>query len=559
MDMSREWYRYEHLFAELLRHRLDLEFGKDAAHELQIRASCWYEEHELHDDAIKHALTARDWGRVLRLLEYAVPRKERRGELITVIGWMNVVPADILLSNPHVYCTYGKCLGSSGQPDAAEAVLKNLEPLARQDIQLQGKIAIGWMAVATSRGNIEQAIEHARKALSFLPAVEVVDRGYASCVLALNLTRKGDFLHAEYVLKETLEAGRQTDDHYTVAFALTWLCVIAYFRGRLREACAFCQQAMKLVPQSPALAQVVGYLGLILYQWNDLELALSHLEQANELNRHGTLADTQEWIYTVLARIYLAMGDDRRVLEVLEKIDLLVQHTGSLESMFRGHTISLHVNMALKQGNLDEAVHWGDKFPEYRVDVNKNFVHTAAARFHLLLALKGKAAAAAFLEEIYPNIPAEMDLDRLGVRILQAEATENLDRGMTFLAEALSMAKPESIIRPFANEGMVLAPLLKKAISQGIEPEFADRLHQIIETETHPHFRGGELIPAALLSERELEVLTLIAKGLTNQQIAEKLIISLSTVKSHVYHIFSKLDAQDRLQAVIRAQELKLL
>jgi LuxR family maltose regulon positive regulatory protein len=148
--------------------------------------------------------------------------------------------------------------------------------------------------------------------------------------------------------------------------------------------------------------------------------------------------------------------------------------------------------------------------------------------------------------------------------LYQALAADTQESALEFLSDVLKMAEPEGYIRLFVDEGKLMKPLLRKALDQGITPEYTGKLLTIIENEEHQRkTKTGETVPLSpatgILSERELQVVKLIAEGLTNQQIADKLIVSLSTAKSHVYHIFDKLNAKDRLQAATRARELKLL
>jgi LuxR family maltose regulon positive regulatory protein len=148
------------------------------------------------------------------------------------------------------------------------------------------------------------------------------------------------------------------------------------------------------------------------------------------------------------------------------------------------------------------------------------------------------------------------------IRVYQALAAETQAEALTLLSEALMIGEPESYIRTFVDEGKLLVPLLRKAISQGITPEYAARLLNIYETEERQR-RERQGTAAArptfgILSERETEVLRLLAAGLSNIQIAEKLVISLGTVKAHVHSICEKLNAKTRTQAIARARELKL-
>jgi LuxR family maltose regulon positive regulatory protein len=455
---------------------------------------------------------------------------------------------------------YGKYLATSSQPDAAEAALNKLEPFARQDTRLQGKIAAIRLMIAYKRGDMERAIEFARLALSLLPKEDIDERGFVCNTAGMAHTLRGAFSEAEPLFKEAIEAGRQTNDYFGIAHSCTWLSTIYHYRGNLREAAELCRNAIDSLPPSPAISLPLNYLGLLLYEWNDLEAALSHLEKAHELNRFATSWEVQEWIYNELACTRLAMGDDYGALEMLEKIDRMIIDTGLTSSQFRPQTVSFHIKMALRQGDLKAATDWGSKISQSPTDL----VYALVDGMHLLLALGEKARAAVWLQEIYKEISSDTHFILLKVRLLQAEAADTVEAGMAFLNETLTKGKAMGLVRTFVDEGMALAPLLRKAISARSEPEYARKLLKIIEEEDRQRkVRGGEVHAppsiTGILSERELEVLRLLAEGLTNQQIADKLFISLHTAKVHVHRILDKLDARGRSQAVSRARNLKLL
>ena len=169
-----------------------------------------------------------------------------------------------------------------------------------------------------------------------------------------------------------------------------------------------------------------------------------------------------------------------------------------------------------------------------------------------------------YLKRLSETNPTVLVRILIKIRIYQAIAAATPAQALSFLAEALKMGQPEGFIRPFVDEGRLLAPLLRKALSQGITPEYTGKLLSIIEAEERQRkAMSGEVTPSVqpsgLLSERELEVLRLLAAGLSNRQIAAKLFISLGTVKVHVHNLMEKLNAKSRTQAIARAKELKLI
>jgi LuxR family maltose regulon positive regulatory protein len=183
--------------------------------------------------------------------------------------------------------------------------------------------------------------------------------------------------------------------------------------------------------------------------------------------------------------------------------------------------------------------------------------------YRLLIARGDKALAAQQMEAAYDQMAADGCYPLVKIRLTQALAAPNVDTALPFLAEALKLGEPEGYVRTFADEGKLIKPLLEKAISQGIKPEYARKLLAVIEAEEEQLPSSREKMPSHapalnILSRREIEVIRLIASGFSDHQIADKLVISLSTAKTHVHHIFAKLHAKDRLQAVNRARDLQL-
>jgi LuxR family maltose regulon positive regulatory protein len=149
----------------------------------------------------------------------------------------------------------------------------------------------------------------------------------------------------------------------------------------------------------------------------------------------------------------------------------------------------------------------------------------------------------------------------MGVRLHQALLSSDPEEAVSFLGEVLVMAKPEGNIRILVDFWPPIVPLLRRAIAAGVEPDFATRILNIIESEERQRKirKGKTFTTSSILSKREMEVLQLLVNGLTNQQIAERLVISLDTTKTHVHHILDKLDATSRVQAIARARDLDLL
>lgn len=558
LDESREWYRYEHLFAELLCHQLEIASGTRAVTGLHQQASQWYQDNGFLDDAINHALAARDWERAMSLIYDVSERQKKTGEMATLLNWLQVVPIEVLKNHPQIYLNYGVALLFTNQLDAAEAVLKYLEPVASEDAAMLGKITACQAIIASFRRDMPRTVELSKKALQLLSPADLDIRSSLILNLAKIQWDRGLFKEAEPLFREAYEIGRQIGNHWIAQIALAYLSGITKIRGRLHQAAELCQQAIGLAEQSPAAAVPHFFLSDILYEWNDLEAAAFHLEKALELNRLLGNTEVEEIVCFILMRTRLAQGDEAGALEAMEKIDQLV--TADNSPVARARQAGYHLQLALAQNDLAQAVPWGNRVSEYG---NAVPFYSRPLLMPLLIAQGQKTAVPEQIRAFYESVQAEYLSSEwqywlITARIYQALSAPTPEEALTFLAEALKLAQPEGYIRIFIDEGGLLAPLLRKALSQGITPEYTGKLLTIIEAEKR---RKGTLPPqtSGILSEREIEVLHLLAAGSSNRQIAQKLIVSLSTAKTHVHNILEKLNAKNRTQAIALGRELKLL
>jgi LuxR family maltose regulon positive regulatory protein len=557
LDGSRQWYRYHHLFAELLRHQLEMHLGAEEVTRLHLRASEWYEDNKLPDDAIRHALAGRDWARAMRLIYSVSEAHIKRGEWNTLLIWSRLIPEEILRSDPRLYSHYAGVLMEIGPLESAESTLGYLERTAVDDAARQGEVAFFRMILAFRKGDDAQRIESAGKALELLPPHEAGMRGRAGCYLGVVKFDTGRITEAQSALTEAYEMARLAGDHWVSSVALAHLSGIVWLRGELRRAAKMMQQGIELAGNTPGAAIPTSWLGLVKYEQNDLEEAARNLQRANELNELGGHANNPIHNYFYLAEINRARGDIAAAKEILEDSDRLLSHSPTIEK-YRAIHMAYHILFALHQNNLEDAVIWGERLSKHNC---APWVSQLWVPARLLIAQGEKAAASVQLQDLCQRAIGEGTHGLvIWIRVCQALAAGTTDEALTFLTDALKMGEPEGYIRTFVDEGKLLRPLLARAVAEEISASYASRLIGIIDTEEATlAARAPVGPPPGVLSERELEVLRLIAAGLSNGQIAGRLVISLGTAKTHVHNIFEKVGAGDRLHAVNRARELKLL
>jgi LuxR family transcriptional regulator, maltose regulon positive regulatory protein len=562
LDQDRTWYRYHHLFSDLLRHRLRT-VKTQSEILLHRRASEWHEAAGNLPEAIQHALSAADWERAATLIARVSREMVGHGEIVTLLQWCHALPDEALRVNPVLCLDYSWSLILAGQHAAAEAYLQHVEQVAQDDVVLLGETLSAQAQIARTKGDYARTIELAQRALSLLPQTEPQPRSLAALTLGLAHSDCGNMREAEQAFMEADRAAQQAGGDSVRLMALAFLSSIQAARGHLHRAAEMARQALQLGRGLPALASVHSMLGALSYEWNDLEAAVEHLRQAIELGRQGGHLEVILTAYHGLAWMKQAQGDAAAANAALQTADDLVREANA-PPIARASNASVHVTIALAQGDVAAAAHWAAQITTDAADASGLLRGFAQAR--LLLAQNEKAAAAELLDKLHAAV-AQIGRQSavIEARMLQALAAPTITDALAFLTEALALTQAEGYVRTFVDEGEPMAVLLRQAAAKGISPDYVARLLSAFEptAEERPLSPappiGGAASLVEPLSERELEVLRLMAAGLSNHEIADKLIIGTGTVKSHVHSILGKLDARDRTQAVLKAQELKLV
>jgi LuxR family transcriptional regulator, maltose regulon positive regulatory protein len=254
LDSSRQWYRYHHLFAELLRHQLEMHYGTEMVTRPHQRASEWYEENKLPDDAIYHALAARDWNRGMKLIGAESESRLKRGEWNTLLTWFQAIPDEILRSRPRLYSQYGNVLVTAGQFEAAEGALSYLENTAQQDASLLGEVALFRAILAKERDDVPYQIEQLQKALSLLTPDEAAYRARASYLLGLIEYNAGQLEEAQSLLTDAYRMAREAADYWVWARSASHLGMTLWLRGKLESASGMAKQAAEAAGRSPVAA-----------------------------------------------------------------------------------------------------------------------------------------------------------------------------------------------------------------------------------------------------------------------------------------------------------------
>src|SRR6266702_1961633 len=567
LDNERRWYRYHQLFADLLRQRLQQRSASSTGDEvgdvteLHSRASVWYEDNGLEIEAFHHAANANDVARAERLIEGEGMPLQFRGAVAPVLNWLESLPKTALDTRPSLWVTYASTLLFGGQHtaveqklQAAEAALQGTEPDDRTQ-DLVGRIASMRATLAVIQHDVETIITQSRRALEYLHPDNLPVRTATTWTLGYAYQLQGNRAAASQAYTEVICIGKSFGDSiYTLAATIN-LGQVLEADNQLSLAAESYRRSLQLAGDPPQRMACEAHLGLarVFYEWNDLEEASQHGQQSAQLARQ-ILVDTFAAYGVFVARLKLAQGDVSGAAAALDEAEAFVRRH---RFVFRMPDVAAtQVLLLLHQGHLAAVVHLA----------HLHDLPLSQARVHL--AQRGTSAALAVLLPWRRQVEAKGWADeRLKVMVLQAVALHmhgDKDKAVHLLCDALALAAPGGFIRLFVDEGPPMAHLLSEAEALGRMPAYTGKLLAVLEADAQKHENTSSLPPPAQpliepLSPRELEVLHLMAQGLSNQEMCERLFLALSTVKGHNRNIFGKLQVQRRTEAVARARELGLL
>ncbi|HKQ08075.1 MAG TPA: LuxR C-terminal-related transcriptional regulator [Blastocatellia bacterium] len=570
LDNERRWYRYHHLFADLLRQRLHQSIAsspEDAErriNELHIRASRWFEENGLAIEAFHHAAAADDVERAQQLIAGDRIPQHLRGAVAAILDWLKSLPKTVLDARPWLWWRYASLLLVNGQTAGVEEKLQAAEDALRgreaqeEDRNLVGLIAAARAVLALTRYKVDTMLAQSRRALEYLNPDMVISRATAYWTMGYAYLFSRDWAAARRALTEAISLSQASEDIFTAIIATVGLGNVEEAENQLGLAAATYRRVLQMAGDQPLQIIHEAHLGLarILYEWNDLDAAEQHGRQGLHFARqYDRVIDRFILCEVFLARLQLARKDVAGAAAILAQASQSVRQPNFAHRA--AEVAAAQVLTFLHQGNLVAAERLAET---HQLPISQARVHLA----------RGNAAAAlAVLERLRQQAEARgWEDERLKVMVLQSVAYDvqgEQDKALQLLGDALALAEPGGFVRLFIDEGAPMAHLLAAA-ARGVMPEYVGKLLAVFETEKRKSEDQSSLPPASPaqlgsepLSRRELEVLRLIAQGLSNQEIGERLFLALITVKGHNQRIFSKLEVRNRTEAVARARELGLL
>jgi LuxR family maltose regulon positive regulatory protein len=581
LDDRRQWYRYHRLFADVLRAHLEEEHS-DQVPDLHRRASVWYEQYGERSEAIRHALAGGDVERTADLVESALPEMRRARQEMQLRAWVDPLPDEVVRRRPVLSVTFAGALLESGELAGVEDRLDDAERRMdasggsaagdeRELRRVPGNIAMYRAALAQVRGDVTATVEHAQRALELAFEDDHVVRAGAAGFLGIAFWTGGDLEAAHRAWSECvarLERAGHLADALGATLALGDICIV---QGRLSDALRAYEHALALVPeQSRALVRGTAdmYAGMseVFRERNDLERARRLLLGSRELGEHAAMPQHPYRWRVAMARLRQAEGEPEEALALLEEAERVYFSDFFPEVR---PLAALQARMWIATGQLREARGWArdaGPSPDNELSYLREFEHITLARLLLAIAnadndAQSRAQALGLLGRLREAAETGGRTGSL-IEILILEAIAAADGGdsasaLAALEQALTAAEPEGDVRLFLDEGQAMTVLLRDASRHGITPGYVSELLAGGERPSvRPDKTQGLLEP---LSDRELEVLRLLASELSGPDIASHLYVLVNTLRTHTKHIFSKLDVNTRRAAVRRATQLGLL
>jgi LuxR family maltose regulon positive regulatory protein len=557
LDDTRTWFRYHHLFRDLLRHRLEQQ-NSDLIPRLHFRASHWFEQNGWTNDAIYHALQAHDYPRTASLITTHALAILRNGQQFSLLHWIEAIPKTARARFPHLCLWHAWVLLFVGRTTEHTAPLQLAEEAwnSTGDRHGLGRVKTFKANLARLQKNPLEAIGFALDALELLPDDDLEQKSICLMSLGDAYTQIGQVNKALSLLDDALVTAPPGSNSLMSLIAKNRRADAYMLKGQLHYAKDIFKTVLDTIGQNPIWQRAEAHTGLskIHLEWNNLVEAEEHLNQAIELAQQTEREIYLSDIYYTLAQLRCAQGDNHLALDAIHHA-LDVAHRFYHPDVARFFK-AFRARISLKQGDILTATQWNTEI-KATTDRNPLLYETemlVSARLHLaqenprtaIEQLKSIAVAAKTDERFAICIEANM------LMALAFQSLGEMDAALLALGDSLRLAEESGYARMYLNEGQQMEALLRHANQASLFPDYTGQLLG--------SFALSATVPLVEpLTERELEVLRLMAQGASNKEIATELIIALTTAKKHVSNIIGKLNVSNRTEAVANARDLGIL
>jgi LuxR family maltose regulon positive regulatory protein len=597
LDEARTWYRFHALFAELLKNQL-LQAEPERVDELHERAADWYMKNGFIHKAVEHAFQVSNFNKAFALIERHAITMLYQGEVNTVVGWFDRLPESLMQNSPMMFVTKAWAIAlwhHLPRMNEIEQAAKSAEramDLSNADQALRNLVA-GHIAsiqaylmqsVVVAGGEPNTLIATSQRAQELLPEDEKGIRSVNALNIGYGYMRLGDLPSAEKAYKQVVEYGVAGGNWYAAVYGQMALISIKINKGELKEALQLCDANIERFnrfvagQRFPPIGELYSMQGSILLEQNRLAEAEQALTQGLSLVHLTREQYARLRCYSALSRLCIVQGDWEGMLENVRALeDSWPQAAFYAQALrYRLSTREPFVN----QISLDAARSWVtqsmgrfEDLPDFAsVDpVSEIDFHTRLNVAHILTRLAARNPKDFSLLEVHNQLARHEKLAEahglLGwlmeiwiVRALMYHVEGKGEDARRVIQLALGASAPRGYFRIFLDESDLMRPLLESLAPRLKDSELSAYVKRLLEAMPGESIKAKtKLSDEEKLSDRELEVLRLLAAGESYKEMGQKLFLSLNTVQFHIKGIYRKLSVNKRVQAIEKARELNLI
>ena len=587
LDNRREWFRYHSLFADLLRQRLRMSYNEEQLSKLHLLASEWYEIWGELVEAIDHAILGGSHSRAAQLIEQRSEEIFKQFQLNTLVNWIQVLPQNIRKSRPVLNMIYAWALLALGQPTETEECLQEIEntigsetvdisskKLETIDANVRGaflEILTIRSVLAINRFDIPKTLELCQMVEPWLtdneqphlfnPALSL--RTVILFNLGLAYEFSGDGFAAETAFQEAATLSIEQENIHILPVAISHLGQLQLLQGQLHQAKNTYQQALnsgaKLTGKHSPIAGIAEIgLGNLYYEWNELEQSYNHHKTGIELGKQWNHSEILLAGYLGLALLEKAQGNFAGAFALLQELENILNDNRA--QILLPAVFAFRARLWIYQGNITDTTQW---LQDANLTLDAELTYLQESDYityaRLLIARKQWDDA----DRLVSRLLKFADSGKRNTRIIELlilqslvqQGQRQLHLAKEILTHALKIAEPEGYIRTFLDEGPAVASLLYQLVANATDSTYAGEILRAFGTqEIESQFEVPKSDLIEPLSGREKEVLQYLAEGLSNREIAQKMTVSLSTVKTHTRNIYGKLGVNSRTQAIAQAK-----
>ena len=586
LDSERNWYRYHHLFAELLKQRLQLR-DKVEINTLHNKACEWFENNNMKELAIDHALKIKDYKKGIQLLGTEAEYMWQNGMHAAILRYGDMVPGEMIKASPEFCLYYAWILISAGQIHKAEPFLTSAELKTKNIIQansftkdtiqyhkkLLGKICVAIAYMNSHEGKAGKTLNYCKAAMEYLSEDDPLWFSWAWFSYGVSYFSIGELSEGNKAFDSALEYGKKSGNFYLISTIVIRMAENEQQLGHYRSAYKKCTDLLaytkergyaQLAKAEWTFASLYLILGITESMWTEMDKAFNNIQTAYNLSRGVKDVYMKIMILMIYTSLLRERGDREEEKRRSELDELIKQN--EVPAFLISLYISWKTQYLLERNQIEEA---GLLFLEHGIGLDKKITHLNEMCYvsfaRLLLEKENLDEAEALILELYASVSKDQKIERM-IELKLLSTACCIKRGdrknaINNLMAALEIAADENLLGFFAFNYVDISDLfddvfrIHATTKTNIPKKFINNLKFALEKRKNFKKTNSE----AIISARELDTLKLIAQGFSNQEIADKLFISLNTVKTHLKNIFLKLDVDNRSGAVAKAKESGLL